>query len=90
MLAIVRGHVHKAVVCASPKRSFFHLGFGEREDSIVIFNRSDVVGERSAARLLLALIVAGKIPADLRPALTVIGGFEDAFGRSVKRVRIMG
>src|SRR5207237_9438307 len=58
MSAVVSRDLDQAIVGAGPKCSFLHRRFGEREHRVVIFNRRDVVGERTATRLLFGLIVA--------------------------------
>ena len=81
--------MHQSVVSAGPDHSFLLRRFCERKNRVVIFDRSDVVRERTAARLLFALVVAGEVAADLRPALAVIGRSKNAFGAGVNRVGIM-
>ncbi len=70
-------------------RSFFYWRFRERKDRVVIFDRSDVVRQRTAAWLLFRFVVAREITADLCPALSVIGRFENAFARGVEHVRVV-
>ena len=89
MLSVISGHLHQTIVRAGPERSFFYRRFRKRKNRVVIFNRRDVVRERTAARLLFAFIVAREIAADLRPALAVIGRFENALRCGVKRVRVV-
>ena len=65
MRAIVGGDVQKAIVGPGPEHAFLHRRFGQGEDHVVIFYAGDVVLDRTAARLLFALIIAAEIAADL-------------------------
>src|ERR1700736_4503473 len=69
MSAVVSGQLNHAIVGARPQRALLHWRFRQSENRVVIFNRRDVVGERTAARLLFALVVTRKIAADCGPAL---------------------
>ena len=73
MLAIVSRNVNESVICACPQRSFVYRGLSQREYGVVIFDRSDVVRQRTAAWLLFGFVVPGEVAANLRPALSVIG-----------------
>ena len=89
MLSVISCDVHESIIRACPDRSFFYRRFGQRKNRVVIFDRSDVVCEGAATRLLFAFIVTGKIAADLGPALSVIGRFENAFGSRIEHVRVV-
>ena len=89
MRAIIRRHVHKAVIRSGPEHSFFQRRFGERENRVVIFDARDVVRDRAAARLLFALVVTRQIGTDLRPCFSLVGRFENSFAACVNRVGIV-
>ena len=89
MLTVIGCDLDQSIVRSSPDRPLLYWRFRKCEDSIIIFNRSDVVCEGAATRLLFAFIVAGKIAADLCPALSVIGRFENAFGGRVEHVWVV-
>ena len=57
MLAVIGRDLNQSVVRSGPDRSFFYRGFREREDRVVVFDRSNVVGERPATGLLFAFVV---------------------------------
>src|SRR4029077_16265917 len=89
MLAVVSCDVDQSIVRSGPERSLFYRRFRERKNRVVIFDRSNVVRQGAAAWLLFTLVVACEIAADLRPGLSVIGGFENAFAARVEDVRIV-
>src|SRR5205085_12619078 len=89
MLAIVDGNLNKAIICACPERSLIYWRFRKGKHRVVILDASDVVRQRSATWLLFRFVVAREITADLRPALSVIGGFENALARCVDHIRVM-
>src|SRR6266446_964331 len=89
MLAIVSRNVNESVICACPQRSCVYRGLSQREYGVVIFDRSDVVRQRTAAWLLFGFVVPGEVAANLRPALSVIGRFENALRRCVHHIWIM-
>src|SRR5437016_6440717 len=89
MLPVIRRDVDEPVICACPDGSFCYWGFSQRKDCVVVFDRSDVVRQRTAAWLLFRFVVAREITADLRPLLSVIGGFENALRRGVEHIRIV-
>src|SRR4026208_1990323 len=78
MLSVIGCYMNKSIIGAGPERSFFYRRLRQREHGVVIFNRSDVVSQRTAAWLLFGFVVARQIAADLGPALSVIGRFENA------------
>ena len=72
--------MNQSVIRPGPEQSFLPWLFGEREDSVVVFNTGNIAGERTAAGFLLVTIIAGKVRADCSPALTVISRLKDALG----------
>src|SRR4030095_7077824 len=89
MLSVIGREVYESIIRAGPQCSLFYRRLGECKHGVVIFNRSDVVSQRPAAWLLFGFIVASQIAADLRPALTVIGRFENALCSGVQNVGVM-
>ncbi len=89
MLAVVSGDLNEPIVGACPERSLFYWRFGQRKHRVVILDRSDVVRQRTATWLLFRFVVAREIAADLRPALSVIRRFENAFARCVNHIGVM-
>src|SRR5437762_11503270 len=89
MLAIVGGNLNKPIICACPERSLIYWRFRQGKHRVVILDGSDVVRQRTAAWLLFRFVVAREITADLRPVLSVIGGFENALRRGVEHIRIV-
>ena len=89
MLPVIGRDLHETVVCAGPDRALFYWRFGQCKHRIVIFDRGDIVRQRTAAWLLLRFIVAREITADLRPALAVVGRLENALRRRVEHVGIV-
>ena len=73
MLAIVSRNMNEPVICACPQRSLVYWRLRQRKYRVVVFDRSDVVCQRTAAWLLFGFVVASEIAANLRPALSVIG-----------------
>ena len=59
--AFIRRHVNQAVVGAGPQHSLLFRRFREGEDGVVVFDGSNIERERTAAWLLLALVVARQI-----------------------------
>ena len=89
MLSVVRRDMNKSIICARPQGSFFHRRLSEGKDSVVIFNRSNVISQRATAWLLFRFIVARQITADLCPALSVIGRFKNALRSRIQNLGIM-
>src|SRR5207244_6758710 len=89
MLAVVGGNLNEPIICACPEGSLFYWRFSQRKHRVVIFDRSDVVRQRAATWLLFRFIVAREITTDLCPALSVIGGFENALPRCVNHIWVM-
>src|SRR5439155_23460573 len=79
----------EALVRAGPEHAFLNRRFGQGKDHVVIFYAGDVVLDRTAARLLFALIIAGEIATDLRPSLAVVSRSEDRLACGINRVGIM-
>src|SRR5207237_7615582 len=71
------------------ERSLFFRRFGQRKNGVVIFHARDVVGERTATRLLFRFIVFRQVIADLGPARAMIGRFKNAFRGGVEHIWIM-
>src|SRR3989442_984825 len=89
MLPVIRGDLNETNICNCPDGYFCSWGFSQRKDCVVVFDRSDVVRQRTAAWLLFRFVIACEIIADLSPALSVIGRFENALRGGVEHIRIV-
>ena len=85
VLAAIAGDVNQAIVGSRPEQILLHRRFCDREDRVVIFDRRVVLGQRSARRNLLALVVARQVRADRCPTLAFVCCFEHALCGRVDR-----
>ena len=89
MCASVARDVHQSVVAAGPDHARLDGRFGARENGAVILDARVVLGDRSAGRPHLRLVVAREVGTDDRPALTAVGGLEQVLRSGVHGVRIV-
>src|SRR5262245_34762105 len=70
--AVIGCDVEKSIVGPGPKQAFFQGRFREGENDVVVFDAGNVVLDWSATWFLLALIVAGEVFTNRRPAMALV------------------
>src|SRR5207249_1082610 len=88
-LAVILRDVHDAVVAARPQDTLLFRRLGEREHGAKDFHAGVVARDRAAGPLLLVLVVAGQVAADLLPALAGVARPEDELRRVIDHLRVV-
>src|SRR5262245_34854264 len=81
--------MHQAIIRAYPDSAFFNRRFHNSKNGAVVLDAGVVFGYWSSGRSLFGFIVSREISADLLPALSFIGRFEEHIRRGVKGIRVM-
>ena len=87
--AAVTGQVHQPVVGTGPEQPLPVRRLGEGEDGAVVLGAAGILGDRTAGRLLPALVVAGQVGADHLPARALVGGTEQHVAGDVEHVGVV-
>src|SRR5215470_17703922 len=89
MLSAVARDVDQAIVGSGPDQILLYRRFDDRENRVVHFDSSVVLGDWPARSLLFLLVVPRQVRTDSRPAHSTVGRLEEYFTRIIERLRIV-